>query len=163
MSSDTFSVTFDTSGLKADISVTQESVDRYISACLRNSCIMLRDYAKKNHKFKNRTGRLERAIKYKVINSIQTGVVYVDADLVPYSIYVGEDTGVAFNGQRYPISPVRAKALSFFWERVGQWVYFKRVKHPGSKADRFLQDALNANEANINKIFADGLRELING
>ena len=164
MSTETYSVSFDTSGLKSDISVAQESVDKYIKTCLRDSCIMVSKSAKKDHKFKNRTGNLERAIKYMVVNKLETGIVYVDLNQVPYGTYVNENTGLfGSRGAKYPIFPVRAKALSFFWERYGQWAVFKSVQHPGHKADKFLNNALDANKDNIDNIFAEGLRRLING
>lgn len=162
MPSSTYSVTLDSSGLKADISVTQASVDKYIQSCLRDSCIMLKDYAKRNHGFKNRTGDLERAIRYRVVSRINTGIVYVDPKEVPYAIYVHEDTGTFYDGKKYPIFPRRVKALSFFWERYGEWGIFPMVNHPGSKGDKFLFKALESNKTNIDNIFMDGLRKLIN-
>jgi hypothetical protein len=159
-----FSVSFETSGLKSDISIPQENVDKYIQSCLHDSCVLVRNYAKNNHNFKDRTGRLNRAIRFYVFNNLQTGVVYVDTTIEDYGVYVHEPTGVyGPKHERYDIFPVRAKALSFFWKRLGEWVYLKHVSHPGSKADQFLYKALDDNKDNINKIFADGLRRLING
>lgn len=34
--------------------------------------------------------------------------------------------------------------LSFFWEKVGSRVAFKRVSHPGSAANPFVQESINA-------------------
>ena len=164
MPNSTYIVTLDTSGLKSDISITRKSVDKYIDACLRESCKLVKNYAKKNHKFKNGADRkLEKAIKSMVVSKLREGIVYVDLDQAPYGVYVHEDTGTFFNGRKYPITPVRAKALKFFWERYGKWVTLARVNHPGSKGDKFLEDALDANKGNINDIFSRGLNDLING
>jgi hypothetical protein len=37
----------------------------------------------------------------------------------------------------HPIRPKVASLLAFFWPKVGQGVQFKRVNHPGSKANDF--------------------------
>jgi hypothetical protein len=42
----------------------------------------------------------------------------------------------------HPIVPVRARALAFFWERIGEHVVFARVNHPGNKPNRFLVRAV---------------------
>jgi hypothetical protein len=43
------------------------------------------------------------------------------------------------------IRPRRAGGtLVFFWDKVGATVYFKKVNHPGTKANRFVQDSVYA-------------------
>jgi hypothetical protein len=50
----------------------------------------------------------------------------------------------------HPITARRVPLLHFYWEKVGDWVKFKQVKHPGTKPvnfteyaeDKFLEIAL---------------------
>lgn len=157
------SVTFDKSEVESDIRITQEDVDRYINSCLRDSCKLIRDYARGNHEFNNKTGKLERAIRFRVIDKVKEGIVYVNLKEAPYGRYVQEDTGIFSGRGYYDIYPNRAKALRFFSKRYGRFIYAMHVKHPGSRGEDFLQRAFDANIDNVNKIFEDGLRRLING
>ena len=34
--------------------------------------------------------------------------------------------------------------LVFFWEKAGRMAYFKKVNHPGTRANRFVQDSVYA-------------------
>lgn len=54
----------------------------------------------------------------------------------PYSLYVIKGT------RPHPI--VGKPLLAFFWPKVGANVVFRRVNHPGTKADNFLSRALRA-------------------
>lgn len=157
-----FTVSLQTSGLKSDVSISQESVSKYIQSCLRDSCRLVQRTARKEHEFESHTGNLERAIRFMVIKKLDTGVVYVDPVKADYGLYVHEGTGIfGPKKKKYDIFPKRAKALSFFWKRYSKWVNVMHVRHPGSPSDKFLENALEHNKDNINKIFADGLRRLL--
>lgn len=157
-----FTVSLQTSGFKSDVSISQESVSKYIQSCLHESCVLVQKTARKHHDFESRTGNLERAIRFMVIKKLDTGVVYVDPVKADYGLYVHEGTGIfGPKGRKYDIFPKRVKALSFFWKRYGKWVNLKHVKHPGSRSDKFLEEALEINKSNINNIFAEGLRRLL--
>jgi len=159
-----YTVAVDTTGLKSDITLMKSQLDTYIKKCLVASCKLIKSEAKKNHFFKSRTGTLERAIKYKVISQLQTGIIRIDKKEAPYGIYVHEGTGIyGPKGARYSIEPRNAKWLAFFWERQGSFVFSKKVMHPGSDDDQFLYNALEDNIKNIDDIFKEGLHELIRG
>jgi hypothetical protein len=51
----------------------------------------------------------------------------------------------------YPIEAVNAKALYFFWEKKGEWVFFKRVIHPGIKANPFVERAIDSTQGRISE------------
>lgn len=42
------------------------------------------------------------------------------------------------------IAAKKAPALVFFWPKVGHWVAFKSVHHPGTKGYHYLENALEA-------------------
>lgn len=160
----TYTVSIDESGLKSDITISQKSVDKYIHNCLRESCELVSEYAKSHHDFERRTGRLERAIKFMVIDRLKTGIVEIDPEIANYGKFVHEPTGrFGPKHEDYPIFPVRAKALFFFSRRLGRMTFAAMTMHPGSPGDPFLYEALDKNKQNIDDIFAKGLRRLING
>lgn len=43
----------------------------------------------------------------------------------------------------HTIVPVRARALRFYWKKVGRIVFFKRVFHPGTRANPFIHRTVN--------------------
>lgn len=45
---------------------------------------------------------------------------------------------------RHVIRPKGGGRLVFFWEKVGHVVSLKSVNHPGTKANRFVQESLSA-------------------
>jgi len=162
--SSTYTVSIDGSGLKSDITISQKSVDKYIHTCLRDSCELVADYAKKHHNFERNTGRLEDAIKFMVIDRLKTGIVEIDPEIASYGKFVHEPTGrFGPKHEDYPIFPVRAKALFYFSRKMGRMTFAAMTMHPGSKGDPFLYEALDKNRKNIDEIFATGLRRLING
>ena len=55
----------------------------------------------------------------------------------PYSIFVEQGT------RPHVIRAVNARALSFYWPRVGRRVFFASVNHPGTRPNPFMQDAVN--------------------
>lgn len=64
---------------------------------------------------------------------------------VGYAIYHHEPTGEHPGGRgRYPIRPVRARRLVFYWRRVARVVVRQQVNHPGSAGQYYLLRALEA-------------------
>jgi len=89
-----------------------------------------------------KTGRLRRNIKasnFKMTGPYKgEGGAYLDKSAVPYAGYVMYGTKPHVIRCRRP-----AYALHFYWKRVGAWVFFDHVNHPGTKSNRFLERALN--------------------
>lgn len=54
-----------------------------------------------------------------------------------YSLFVHEPT------RPHVIRPRRAKALRFFWPKVGRVVFLQHVNHPGTKGQPFLRNAVH--------------------
>lgn len=65
------------------------------------------------------------------------GGVGVSKEDVPYAGYVRWGT------RPHVIRARNAKYLRFYWPRVGRVVFFKKVNHPGTKPNYFLERALN--------------------
>lgn len=104
----------------------------------------IRDYARDNHHFKNRTGWLERNI-----NSVLTstypleGEVYVSNKLVHYAKYVHNGTK---SSNKY-ITPVNRKSLR--WSHGGAFIFAKKVRHKGIKSDPFLEYSLKETKEKV--------------
>lgn len=137
----------------------------YIRIGLEEACQIVRNEAQDVHGFASHTLNLERAIEYKVHPEALEGEVFINGDVAPYGIFVHEPTGkfappdkrLASKYHRYPdgsyeIRPSRFKALRFI-DQNGEEVFAKRVRHPGSKADRFLYKAAEAKEDAVVEAF----------
>lgn len=126
---------------------------------LQESADMVRDYAKKHHRFKSRTGRLEQSVISSARMTGNTGkaTVRLDRRIARYS-------NIVHNGAKaHPIFPRKANKLAFFWERIGKFVVLDSVIHPGQKADPFLLEAAEAVQPNVDDIFRRHLNMLIRG
>jgi hypothetical protein len=66
---------------------------------------------------------------------------------------------VQFKTKPHIIEAVNAKALYFFWDKVGDFVFFKRVKHPGTKANPFLDRAIKSTEGRISEFVQTAIDE----
>ena len=81
----------------------------------------------------SRTGRFRKTIKPYARNFV-AGVEFADYPKL------GQKLRKWIIGGTKPhiIRARRAKALHFYWARVGRWVSFKRVRHPGTKPNDFI-------------------------
>lgn len=123
---------------------------------LQESADLVRDYAKKNHRFKSRTGKLEKSVISRVRMDGNTGqaTVRLDRRIARYSNIVHE------GARPHIISPRRAPKLAFFWERINKFVKLPYVNHPGQEADPFLTEAVEATQPQIDDIFRKYINEL---
>lgn len=140
------------------LTLTQDDVGRYVKACLHDSCKLIVKYAKEHHYYKDYTGNLTRAIKFRVLDRKSSkyghvGRIYIDDKIAPYGKYQVE-------GTEGPIRPKRASAFTFFSKRFGRW--YKNLKEvSGIKPDDFLGRAIKNNRLEVDYIFQQGLRELM--
>lgn len=91
---------------------------------------MLQLHAKRNAPMD--TGELRNSIRR--VQSGMEAMVYSDAEHAP---------AIEFGAKPHTILPDDANALHFFWEKIGQEVFFASVDHPGNKAQRFMWRAIN--------------------
>lgn len=82
-----------------------------------------------------RSGALRSSLRYRVRRVGSRVRLRVSAN-TPYARFVHDGT------RPHAIYPRRAKALRFYWPRVGRVVYRKRVWHPGYRGNPFLRDAV---------------------
>ena len=142
--------------------LSQEDVNRYINKSLKDSCRLIRDYARKHHRYEDNPARqareghvgLTRAIHFRIIDKVKRGEVYVDEKEAPYAKY-------QIDGTRSPILPRKAKKLSFFSDRYGKW--FRLMKVKGIPKDDFIHNAYKVNRSKVKEIFRDYLGRLLDG
>lgn len=58
----------------------------------------------------------------------------------------------------HPIEAINAKALAFFWERLGSDVFFKRVWHPGFPGIYYMERSADEMKAQIKQTIQDAVR-----
>lgn len=52
-----------------------------------------------------------------------------------------------YGAKPHPIVPKRAKVLAFYWEKLGAFVRFRRVRHPGNKAYAYFEGGVRYTES----------------
>lgn len=164
-------------GVRSDITISQDDVDRYLKSCLHDSCEIIRNRARREHKFTNRTERLVRAIRFSVLPRAKEGRigrVYIDTKMAPHGKWILEGTGL-YGPKRHWIFPQRKKALHWFSKKGFSNPAWNRFKPPlartewvvgrirGMHGEDFLKNAYENSEKEVNEIFADGLRRLLSG
>lgn len=120
-----------------------EIFERRFRQAIKESVSTVAEYAGDHHRFIARTGNLERSITPEVMGL--RGVIYLDDKLAPYGPMVHEGT------RPHVILPKNRKVLR--WADGGEFIFARKVQHPGTKPDQFLYQALDANENRIMEIF----------
>lgn len=144
------------------------STRSHIGRALQESCRDVRDDARKKefHRFRSKSGALEKAIRFRVNLANCEGIIDIDPAVAPYGIFVHEPTGTHAPPDKrlpskfyrwadgsYAIRPVNKKFLRFIGSN-GKHVFARQVRHPGTPADQFLYKSAEYNRSNINQIFA---------
>lgn len=75
----------------------------------------------------NRTGKLTNSIEHHSTGDLSWRV----KASAPYAHFV--DVGT----KPHRIVAKRGKVLAFYWGKMGEWVFFRGVNHPGTKATNF--------------------------
>ena len=98
-----------------------------------------------------KSGRLAQSI----VKSVEPGRAEISAT-APYAAYVE-------NGTRpHEIRPVNARALRF-QVGAGDVVFTQLVRHPGTRANPFMQRAHEATRGKVAEVFSDVWRESVGG
>lgn len=118
--------------LRSDLvgKVFQETGHRHMRAYTRR----LEDAAKREVPVD--TGRLRESIHAQRVRTV--GRFHLESRVTasaPYARFVHEGT------RPHIIRARNAKALHFYWPKVGREVFFKSVSHPGTRANPFLRRA----------------------
>lgn len=128
-----------------------EKFERSMRLTMKKAVRNVREKARREHAFVTRAGVLERAIDSDVQERPLVGYVFVTND-APYGKYVHEGT------RPHEIRPRRKKALR--WATGGGFVFAKSVMHPGTKADPFLQNALDRERDDVVALFKTAVNDL---
>ena len=145
-------------------------INAFIRDSLLESCEKITEYARHHHtSYKKRSGRLERAIQYRLVNGAKGGTIYINERMAVHREH-GKDYYYApyvQNGTR-PHEIVGKytphKKLKFYWERLGQYIVTHRVHHPGTSPKKIKKPIINAKKyVSISKIFSKNLERLLNG
>lgn len=84
-----------------------------------------------------KTGRLRSSIRVEQDPDATTTVIAGLAGVTPELQYQ------MYGAAPHPITPRSPNGmLRFYWVKVGSYVAFRRVSHPGSAATRFVQDSV---------------------
>lgn len=137
------------------------AVERRLAASLGKVARAIQETARANHRFKSRSGDLERSIDYTVNRGEMKAEVGILDDTPEYGKWVHNGT------PPHKIRPSKRKSLRFvgdadiFSGSGGQYgfVFAKSVNHPGTKADPFVHNA--ATKVDADAIFNEGVNAAI--
>lgn len=158
-----------TNGLRAKFKQIKSNVNSTLKDALRESAQAVCKRARASHRFKNRTGNLERSIQSRARMDRGGGVaqVYVSNSKAPYAKYVH------FGTRAHTIRARKGKALRFEWiTPSGEKSTFigKSVRNPGignryrpytqgdKMPDDFIYRANRQMRREVNSIFRAHLR-----
>ena len=156
-------------GLEEGI-IKDVDIDAFIRDSLAEACEKITMYARHHHpSFKTRSGRLERAIQYRLANSAKNRVIFINERAAVhrehgkdyyYAKYVNDGTQPHDIVGKY----TPHKKLKFYWEKMGKYIITHRVHHPGTSARNLETPIINAKKSvSISKIFSKNLERLLNG
>lgn len=127
-----------------------EATRDMVKANIERACIMVKEEAKDTHKFVDRGGETHKSIVYKTEGDTK-GTVYLASKV---AVYMHEGT------RPHIIRPRIKKALRWMVGKDNE-AFAKVVHHPGTKADPFLDNALDTCEPAIVKRFAEDLEKAV--
>ncbi|MDU3214400.1 MAG: hypothetical protein E6672_00945 [Negativicoccus succinicivorans] len=123
---------------------------RRLHTALKAAAVEVQDRARQSHDFTTRTGLLERSVQVDTRYAYQADV-YLNESMAKYGPFVHGGT------KPHRIFPKRKefgkKRRALRWVGDGQFVFARGVRHPGTKADPFLHEALQSSRGEIDRIF----------
>ena len=145
-------------------------INAFIRDSLKEACEKITMYARHHHpSFKTRSGRLERAIQYRLVNGAKDGTIYINERIALHREHVKNYYYAPYvqNGTR-PHEIVgkytQHKKLKFYWEKMGKYIVVRRVQQPGTSPIDIEKPIINAKKSvSISKIFSKNLERLLNG
>lgn len=123
---------------------TRAAVRLQVKASARD----IQEYAREHHKFITRGGDTEESIQ-----------MYAEGNTA--TVYLGSDVAV-YQHEGTPPHIIKARnKLALRFVRNGDFVFCKRVHHPGIQADPYLFDAAEHERARIQSRFADAIESVL--
>ncbi len=146
-----------------------QSAHAELKLALQESGRIVRDRARTHHRYKKRSGALERATRYRFRSTRDGGYVnvFIDEGIAPYGRWV--HNGVP----PHLIKARRARNLKFYWERMGKKFLGPVVFHPGighrvggykstdKMPDDFVERAYRMSRKEINQVFRMHMNQAI--
>ena len=156
-------------GLEEGI-IKNVDINAFIRDSLAEACEKITMYARHHHpSFKTRSGRLERAIQYRLVNGAKSGTIFINERMAVhrergkdyyYAPYVQNGTRPHEIVGKY----TPHKKLKFYWEKMDKYIIVHRVHHPGTLPIDLEKPVINAKKSvSISKIFSKNLERLLNG
>ena len=127
------------------MSSVREVFTSNIVRAVKASAVHVQDRAQDNHKFKSRTGDLERSVDVRFSVGGAVGEVFLNMGIASHGPFVHQGT------RPHEIFPKHRTMLRF--TAGGRFVFAKKVNHPGTKKDAFLYKAFRDSRGEIVSIF----------
>jgi len=111
--------------------------------------------ARARHRFVSRTGALERSVEHDLTSDRPlVGMVSVGGSGAPYARFVHDGTAA------HEIRPRRRRMLRWASGGGEQFRYARKVRHPGTRPDPFLREALEAKKDAVARYFERAMKKL---
>lgn len=141
------------------MSNTSDIFAKKLRLAVKESTIEVQEEARAKHRYKTRTGALNRAVQSKFERRGLVGTVFINTGEAKYGAFVHEGT------RPHTIFPKERKSLRFV--KGSKFMFAKRVNHPGTHKDQFLFSALINKQERISRIFKkyteESLEEVASG
>ena len=128
---------------------------------MQEACRIVRDRARRNHFYKNFTGRLTHSIKYKTTESPRgtiRGWVYQDVIEAPHGKYQIEGTGIYVGDGKINLNKY-GNFKGYFWRRENRWMTNPWTR--GIKPDDFMTTALRESRYYIDRVFERAIEKVV--
>jgi hypothetical protein len=125
-----YTVGLDMSGFDRARERTMESLTRGIRESTENAAREGAAEAKRVGRFKDQTGKLRGGVRAEERQETALTATWAVVSPMPYSRFVESPTK--------PHEIHGNPLLQFYWPKVGRWVAFKSVKHPGTLGFPFM-------------------------
>jgi hypothetical protein len=123
-----FSARFEVDDFITDLSKTEQQMDQALGFAWADQGASAAQ-ASRHNGFKDRTGNLSNSMNYKIERRGPFDYRVIVSAGAYYALWVNEKT----KPHRIPKVGSGKGPLRFFWAKVGRWVTFQSVWHPGTK------------------------------
>lgn len=130
-----------------------EKVRQMVRVQMKMAARDIKEHAATHHRYKTRSGNMERSGVETAVEDSRAEIFLSPA--VPYGVFLHEGT------KAHNIVPRSKKALR--WVNGNEFIFAKKVRHPGIKADPFLYSAAEKELPKIEKRFQIALDNLAEG
>lgn len=120
---------------------------------LLEACRLIQSESRAKHKFRSKSGMLEKSVSYQVDIGKVEGVIELSPSVASYGHWVHTGT------RPHDILPKNKRALR--WVSGNGFAFAKHVHHPGTQPDEFLYEAAVRSRMEINAIFGRHTQEAL--